>query len=805
MSERLYVGRVVDPETLRPTDQDHFLKPDRLTRHAVCLGMTGSGKTGLCVTLLEEMAMAGVPVLVIDPKGDMANLALAFTGHPASAFEPWVDDAEASRQGLSTAELAEKTASLWRDGLSEWGVDDARVRRFTEGCDVSILTPGSNSGIPVDVLSVLSIPDADLLGDEETLRDLVTGTISSILGLVGVEADPVNDPEHIVLSTILTAAWRAGEDADMETLIVRLVDPPFAKVGVFPVDTFFKRSDRMKLAMKLNGIIASPAFASWSEGVPMDIDALLAPVNGKTPIRVFYTAHLADDQRMFFISALLNRVVAWSRRQSGTSALRAMVYFDEVYGFLPPHPKNPPTKQPVLTLMKQARAVGVGVMLVTQNPVDVDYKALSNAGTWFIGRLQTEQDRERVLDGLGSASGEFDRATVSGWLQNMPSRTFVLRDVKEDAPILLHSRWAISYLRGPLTRIELEKIDQNVPVSASDTSAASVASVPVASSQPAPQDDGLSTELPPCPNGYAYRFLDPGSVFRAGLQPYFLDSAQSPRDDRQLVWRPAVHAQLDLIFDEGTTFRSDREEHRLFFPFSQGRIPEPAEVPFEPSDFLSGEPSQGLFAALPEHLDEAKELKAFEKRILDEVFRGETTEMYKQRALRLVSGAGEARDAFEIRVREAVQERIDTKVAKLKDSVDRKVQRLDSRRRQLEERVSGQKSASRAQTATEVMSAAETVFGLFFGGRRKSVSAMATKRQQSMRAAERVGQTERQITENEREVYDLTVDTEDKIAAIENDELGAVDDIETVEVRLERSDLKVRDYGIVWVPVTRQV
>jgi hypothetical protein len=299
--------------------------------------------------------------------------------------------------------------------------------------------------------------------------------------------------------------------------------------------------------------------------------------------------------------------------------------------------------------------------------------------------------------------------------------------------------------------------------------------------------------------------LDPGSVFRAKLQPIFIDAAEPPRADRQLVWRPAVHAQLDLVFDEGTTFRSDREEHRLFFPFDGDGIPEPQEPAFEPSDFLPGQPSQGLFAALPEQLDEAKELKAFEKRVLDEVFRGETTEMYKQRALRLVSGAGEARDAFEIRVREAIQERIDTKVAKLKDSVDRKVQRLESRRRQLEERAAGLESASRAQTATEVVGAAEMVFGLFFGGRRKSVSSMASKRQQSRRAKERVEQSKSKITELEREVFDLTVDTEDKIAEIENDELGAVDDIETVEVRLERSDVKVRDYGIVWVPVTRQV
>ena len=424
----LYVGRSCDPASLACGSDHALIEPKDLRRHAVCFGMTGSGKTGLCVTVLEELAMAGVPLLVIDPKGDVANLALAFRKHDAQAFKPWIDPDEASRAGRSVDEQAEAVADRWRKGLADWDVGEERIAAFVDRTEVTIHTPGSTAGVPVDVLGSLGAPPG-VVDDVEAMAEAVRGTVSGLLELVGVAADPVKDREHIVLAQVLAAAWRDGESMDLESLILRLVDPPFAKVGVFPVDTFFPRKDRMDLAMSLNGVLAAPGFDIWRKGVSLDPATLLSKEQGKTPIRIFYLAHLSETERRFFVTMLMNRVVAWARRQPGTSGLSAMVYFDEVYGYLPPHPRNPPTKRPVLTLMKQARAVGVGVMLVTQNPVDVDYAAMSNAGLWFIGRLQTEQDRDRVLDGLAGAAGDIDRATLGDWLSRLPPWTFVVRNI----------------------------------------------------------------------------------------------------------------------------------------------------------------------------------------------------------------------------------------------------------------------------------------------------------------------------------------------------------------------------------------
>jgi len=806
----LYIGRRVNPSSMEVTGEDTLFDPDRLTRHAVCLGMTGSGKTGMCVSLLEELSMAGIPALVIDPKGDMANLALGFPEHRPEDFEPWVDPATARREGQTVEAYAAQISALWRKGLAKWNVDAARIAGFVRGARVTVYTPGSDAGVPVNVLSALAAPPADLRDDDEGMRDLVGGTVSSLLGLVGVEADPVTDPAHIVLSRILSDAWTEGQDADLELLITRLVDPPFAKVGVFPVDTFYPRNDRMKLAMQLNGVVASPAFGAWRQGAALDVDAFLDRRDGRTPISVFYTAHLDEAQRMFFIATLLNRVLAWSRRQPGTGTLRALMYFDEVFGYLPPHPRNPPSKGAVLTLMKQARAVGLGTMLVTQNPVDVDYKALSNAGTWLIGRLQTKQDRERVLDGLVSASGDFDRGVVSDWLESLPSRTFVLRDVKEREPALVHSRWAISYLRGPLTRREVEQLPEDnraweeakAAPTAHRTSAAAVA--PPATPAAPVEDDlpGYAPAPPPAPGSYVHRFLDPRVVFSARLAPHFDAEAIPKRADGKLVWKPAIHAALHLRFDEGD-FVYDREEQRLFFPVTDREIGERGDPALEPGDFLPSAPADSLFAPLPVLIDEASELKQLEKRVVEEIYRGEIEKMFRHKDLKLTSNAGETREQFDERVREAVQDLVDAEVAKLKERVDVQVKRLEDRRERLERDKLKWQQEARARGASELVSAGETLFGLFFGGRKKSLSTAMSKRQQTMRAKEQLSRADEEARDLEREVYELENDTEHKIREIENRLRAKEREVEEVDVRLERNDIRLDDFSILWVPISR--
>ncbi|MEM7605831.1 MAG: ATP-binding protein, partial [Myxococcota bacterium] len=444
-----YEGDAVVDEPIRYDAKD-------LTTHGVCVGMTGSGKTGLCLSLLEEAAIDGVPAICIDPKGDLGNLLLTFPSLEANAFEPWIDPADAERKGQTVEERAESVANLWKNGLQKWGQDGARIARFREAVDLSIYTPGSSAGLPLSVLKGLTAPQGEL--SDEALRERVLATVSGILALVGVDADPVQSREHVFLSTIVYRAWSAGQDLAIGELIRAILEPPFGQIGVLDVESFYPSKDRQGLAMKLNGLLASPSFAGWLEGEPLDIQRLLYTPDGKPRVSILSIAHLQDAERMFFVTLLLGELVAWMRTQAGTSGLRALLYMDEVMGFLPPV-AEPPSKKPLLTLLKQARAFGVGCLLATQNPVDVDYKALSNCGTWFLGRLQTERDVDRVIDGLKGAAqvagSNLDPKATRATLAGLKSRVFLMNNVHEGAPKLFHTRWALSYLRGPLTRQQI--------------------------------------------------------------------------------------------------------------------------------------------------------------------------------------------------------------------------------------------------------------------------------------------------------------------------------------------------------------
>ena len=793
----LYIGRQVGDDD-RPTGDDVILDPDRLTQHAVCFGMTGSGKTGLCVCLLEELALAGVPVIVIDPKGDMSNLCLAFREHRPSDFEPWVDPAEAKRRGITTAELAAKTAELWRGGLAEWGVDADRIAAFQDRAAVSVYTPGSRQGIPIDLLGSVGAAPEGL--DEDAVGELASATVSGLLALVGRSADPLTDPEHILLTQVLDAAWNRGESLSLETLILSLVDPPFEKVGVFPLDDFFPRKDRMKLAMQLNGVVASPAFEVWRQGMPIDVDALLT-VEDKTPIHVFHLAHLDENQRMFFTSSLLDRIVSWSRRQPGTSSLRALVYFDEVFGYLPPHPKNPPTKTSVLTLMKQARAVGIGTMLVTQNPVDIDYKAISNAGQWFVGRLQTEQDQERVLDGLVASDGAVDRRQVASWLRGLPKRTFVVKHAKDRAPQRVHSRFAMSYLRGPLTLREIERLGQAMPATEKRaTPTREGQSGPGVAAQEAESTAGFTERPPPAPTGYDYRFMRPEVAWSDGVRAVLGAFDEPRRSDGRLVWRAALRARIHLVFDEGRDFDDERTEHRFYFPLD-GDPRLAGELELESRD-LEDDVPEGLFAALPEELDQARELQAFKKDLLARIYRSETVTMYRHRGVRLVSQAGDTEAMFRARVQRALDSELAETLRTLQKKFDDKQRRVDQRLAKAVSDIQAAEGRASSQLMSEVVGAGETLVGMFFG-RRRSVSRLVRQRGATTRANERVQTLRDRLVELEREKATLLVDCTEAIARAQQESSEKLEAIEAVEVGLEKNDITVDAFEIVWIPVSR--
>ena len=784
MSDGLFLGRVVDG------DQDVRLPADRLRTHGVVVGMTGSGKTGLCVVLLEELAKAGVPVIAIDPKGDLGNLGLLFGGLSADEFAPWV----------GADEQPSEVAARWREGLSRWGLGAQQVSDLRERLALTIYTPGSDAGVPIDVLGAFRRPDREL--DEEARLAIVTSSVSGLLQLVGHGGDPVRDPAHIVLSQIVDAAWSAGEDPDLETLILQLVDPPFEKVGVFPVDRFFPPDDRMDLAMALNGLVAAPTFAPWTRGVSLDIDAMLRPVaGGRVPIHVFSLAHLADPQRQFVLSLLLGRLQAWSRSQPGNSDLRALLYFDEVAGYLPPHPHDPPTKRPLLTMMKQARAVGLGVVLATQNPVDIDYKALSNAGLWCIGRLQTPQDRARLLKGLG-------RPELNDVVQGLDKRCFLLHDTRSDEPVVLRSRHAMSYLRGPLTAVEIERLSggserRATPVASAAPVAPAASAVPVAAAAAPPSEPGLLSAPPPTP-GDSW-FLDPRTVFSARLADAFTPHAEPCPADGKPVYRPALLAELQLTFDEDKAgFYLDQAERRLWFPLGDVGPGEPHNVTLEEGDLQGAAEPGARFAPLPDWADEAAELKALGKRVVEQVYRTETRGMFVHRKLKLYGKAGEERDAFEMRCRKAIADRVHGQVAKLKDRYEKQADRLDEKIRKAESKISELEGSLQARRTEEAINIGETVFSLF-SGRRRSITSAVSKRRQTMRTRERLDQTGDQIQQYQEQAADLLEELQQDVTEATADGEAMLDDIEEREVRLERNDIRLARFGVLWIPVSRRI
>jgi hypothetical protein len=453
---QFYLGREYDLEKKSSADKNLVLYDSKdLVTHAIVVGMTGSGKTGLCIDLIEEAAIDGVPAIAIDPKGDLTNLLLTFPGLRPEDFRPWVNEEDAARKGVSPDEYAKQQAELWRNGLASWGEDGERIGRLKAAADFAIYTPGSTAGIPVSIVRSFAAPPAALREDTELFRERVATTATSLLALVGIAADPVKSREHILLSTLFTAAWTAGQDLDLTALVNQIQKPPMGRIGALDLEKFYPAKDREELALRINGLIAAPGFAGWLEGEPLDIGAFFRTPAGKPRVSIFSIAHLSDAERMFFVALLLNEIYGWVRTQSGTTSLRAILYMDEIFGFFPPV-AEPPSKRPMLNLLKQARAFGLGVVLATQNPVDLDYKGLANTGTWFLGRLQTDRDKQRVLDGLEGAaaaqSASFDRRSMEELLAGLTTRVFLMNNVHEDGPVVLESRWAMSNLRGPLTR-----------------------------------------------------------------------------------------------------------------------------------------------------------------------------------------------------------------------------------------------------------------------------------------------------------------------------------------------------------------
>ncbi|MEM6368543.1 MAG: helicase HerA-like domain-containing protein [Myxococcota bacterium] len=750
------------------------LKSSRLTTHGVVVGMTGSGKTGLSLVLLEELIDAGVPIIAIDPKGDLGNLGLVFPELSPPSFAPWCgkDDPE-------------ETAARWKKGIEAAGLELKDVARIRAKMDFVVHTPGSTAGVPVDVMASLSRPPEELMANAEALRDLISDTVSGLFGLVGRAADPVKDPAHVLSARIVETAWREGEDLDLERFILRLMDPPFAKLGVFPVDKFFPPDERTELAVAFNGVLASPSFEVWSQGPDLDAERLLSKAGARTRVSVFALAHLDEGQRQFFVSLLLSKVLSWARAQPGTEELRALLFFDEVAGYLPPHPHNPPSKRPLLTMMKQTRAVGVGVVLSTQNPVDLDYKALSNAGTWAIGRLTTKQDRERLLKGIDAAG--LDRTVAA-----LEKRQFVLHQVARGEPAVLGSRHAMCFLRGPLTGAEIGPLNALHGRHDAEAEARPSKSVTV--------DDGRLPS-PPTVEGSAVRHLDPRAARAKLLERMAGPGLRPAGPGAEPVWVPTLFAELALRFDEDRLgFVLDERLLRVWGPLGGVPPDEGRSLVLEDGILLTEAPTEGRWCPLPSWCDAPSEMRKLEKRGVDEVYRSESRGMFSNKALKLHGRAEESRDAFDERCRAEIDNRIAEEMVELKARFTKRADRLDDRLQSKTARLAELEGVAKSRQLEEAVNVGATVLSLFGIGRKKSLSTAVSRRRQSARASQRVNALEAEIERLEEDAQALEQELEEAIEALRRDEEEKLEETVVREVRLEKSDIQVLSFGILWLP-----
>jgi prefoldin subunit 5 len=785
-----YLGRTYDSTAARVTDELVLYDAKDLTTHAVCVGMTGSGKTGLCLSLLEEAAIDGIPALAIDPKGDLGNLLLTFPDLSPDSFEPWIDAAEATRAGMTPKQYAAQAAARWKKGLAEWGQDGERIARFRESVDVAIYTPGSSAGRPLRVLQSLAAPGAQAPVDEDALRERVQSAVSGLLTLLGLEPDPVRSREHILLSSLIHRAWAQGRDLDLAALIAEIQSPPFERLGVMDLESFFPGSERFEFAMRLNALLAAPGFQAWLEGEPLDVQGLLYTPLGRPRLSILSIAHLSDAERMFFVTILLNEVVAWMRSQPGTSSLRALLYMDEVFGYFPPT-ANPPSKTPMLTLLKQARAYGLGVVLATQNPVDLDYKGLSNAGTWFVGRLQTERDKARLLDGLEGASttsgASFDRRELERTISGLRSRVFLLNNVHDDRPELFHTRWALSYLRGPLTREQIRALSVPPETPIEPTSERRRAE-DVAARETNAVDRPL---LPPdVPEAFAVRRSAIPSGSTLVYRPALLGAGRVHYVDRRAgVDHWAEVRRLAALRDDPPV---DLWDH--------------AENPLDTLE-LEGEPELDIkFTALPAVAGRVPSYTAWRKRLASSLYRTEALQLYRSREFRQYSGLGVDEAAFRAGLAQLARERRDQAVEQLRKRYAPKLTRLQQRIRTAEERVERHRSQHKHEKLQTVVSLGATVLGALFGRRAASIgtvgratttvrgaSRAARKKEDVDRALERLEESREQLEALEQEFQDQAAEVAERIdpAALE---------LEEHRVRPRKADIQVGQVTLLWTP-----
>ncbi len=858
MTDKFFLGKLFDPAQNNLSDQPLLYDPADLTTHAVVTGMTGSGKTGLCIALLEEAALQGVPALMIDPKGDLTNLLLHFPDLAPQDFQPWLDPEMARRAGKSVEQASGDAATAWRNGLAEWGMDRERLLALKNAAQFAVYTPGSDAGIPVSVLTSLHappIPSTSLgtspwEGNRDLLRAQIASTVTALLGLVGLgEMDPLRSREHILLSTIFENAWSQARSLDMAELILQTQNPPFDKLGAFPVDTFFPAKERMELALQLNNILAAPAFEIWRQGQSLDIAALLNMPDGRPRHSIFYLAHLSDSERMFFVTLLLSAVETWMRTQAGATSLRALLYMDEIYGYLPPQ-SNPPSKQPLLRMLKQARAFGLGLLLATQNPVDLDYKALSNAGSWFIGKLQTDQDKQRLLDGLESAaSGSLDRRAYDKLISGLGKRIFLLHNVHTPpstsrggagggGAVIFHTRWTMNFLAGPLTLPQIPALNKLVNASYLSPALSSVegsvtsdqASMPtplpesgpvpltlvvlpgpavtnqsaISNQQSAVNNQQTSLTRPPVPTGVAEYFLPLNLSFTEALSA----SGQPMPEEAMLsaiLYRPALAAAAQVRFLE-RKYGVDAETGKAALvttPDKRGVVRWDdflAHLP--PDDEMDPSAAPGSrFASLDAPLSDARLMANLQRDFADWAFRTSKLTVRTNQALGLYATPDVSQAEFIKACADAARQQRDAEIARATATIDRQIKTLQDKIAREERELKMDEAELSARKVEELGTHAENLLGVF-GGRRSSrrLSTSLTKRRLTEQAKEDVDESVEAIQDYKQGLAQLEQARQQTLAEASRKWGDVVNDITEITLTPKKMDVYVNLFGVAWMP-----
>lgn len=844
MSEsNFYLGRLVDSKTSKPTTTPVEYDPADLTTHAVVTGMTGSGKTGLCISLLEEAALQGVPAIIIDPKGDLTNLLLHFPELAPQDFQPWIEPEMARRAGKTMEQAADEAATAWRAGLKEWGIGPDRLQALKNAAQFAIFTPGSDAGIPVSVLSSLAAPDLDWETNRESLREQISSTVTALLGLVGLnDLDPIRSREHILLSNIFEFHWSEGNDLDLTELILQTQTPPFANLGAFPVDTFFPAKDRMELAMSLNNILAAPAFETWREGQSLDIKSLLYTEDGRPRHSIFYLAHLSDGERMFFVTLLLSAVETWMRTQSGSTSLRALLYMDEIYGYLPPT-AVPPSKGPLLRMLKQARAFGLGLLLATQNPVDIDYKALSNTGTWFIGKLQTERDKNRLLDGLESAAGGIPRAEMDKLISSLGKRVFVMHNVHEKMPVLMQTRWVMNFLAGPLTRNQIPALNelanagaslQMPPVPASASRTVSKPQPSVESLQPVSVPSAISNQqtayTPPLPaqqpssavrRPSAATAAD-GSLTKpplpAGIREYYLPQNFSLPEAFQsagrampsqamiqgVMYRPSLLAAAQVrILDRKYGVDSETTRAALVNSLDRRGIVRWDEFAYAgpPLDKVETMPVAGArFGTVDSPLNDTKLMTALQKDFTDWAFRNSSVVARANVALKVYGGPDVSQAEFMTACSEQARAGCDAEISKKTAAIEKKIKSLEDKLFREERELQQDQADLQNRNIETGLSGAEAVAGMLGFGRKKSLSTSVSKFRMAQNAKEDVRESEETITQLKKDLAFLERQREETASEIKDRWGRVVNESTEVTIKPKKTDVYVNIFGVAWMP-----